>query len=134
MPAGLPVPKAKRRILVVDDERVISDTMAVILNQAGFEARAVLSGKNAIKTLESFTPDVLLCDVIMPEMNGIELALKMRHLVPGCRILLFSGQAATSTLLEEAKAQGHEFEILAKPIHPSELLQKLRNKDEATAI
>ncbi len=134
MPAGVPVPKAKRRILVVDDERVISDTMAVILNQAGFEARAVLSGKNAIKTLESFTPDVLLCDVIMPEMNGIELALRMRHLVPGCRILLFSGQAATSTLLEEAKAQGHEFEILAKPIHPSELLQKLRNKDEATAM
>jgi DNA-binding NtrC family response regulator len=134
MPAGLPVPKAKRRILVVDDERVISDTVAVILNQAGFEARAVLSGKDAIKTLESFTPDVLLCDVIMPEMNGIELALKMRHLVLGCRILLFSGQAATSTLLEEAKAQGHEFEILAKPIHPSELLQKLRNKDEATAM
>jgi hypothetical protein len=49
----------------------------------------------------------------------------VRQSVPGCKILLFSGQAATADLLETARAQGHEFEILAKPVHPQDLLAKL---------
>jgi hypothetical protein len=47
-------------------------------------------------------------------------------LLPGIKVLLFSGQAATADLLEKARANGHEFEILAKPVHPQDLLNKLR--------
>ena len=47
-------------------------------------------------------------------------------MLPNCKILLISGQAATADLLERARAQGHEFEILAKPVHPTDLLAKLR--------
>jgi hypothetical protein len=46
--------------------------------------------------------------------------------LPSCKILLFSGQAATADLLEKARMEGHEFEILAKPVHPTDLLAKLR--------
>jgi CheY-like chemotaxis protein len=63
---------------------------------------------------------------MMPEMNGIETAIHIRGFLPSCKILLFSGQAATADLLENARAQGHEFEILAKPVHPQDLLAKLR--------
>jgi len=62
----------------------------------------------------------------MPDMNGIEAAIRIRKIHPGCKILLFSGQAATADLLEKARLQGHEFEILAKPVHPQDLLAKLR--------
>ena len=120
-------PSAKPRVLVADDEQVIANTLAIILNQAGFEARAVYSGENAVESLDEFQPNMLISDVIMTGMTGIEAAIKVRAKLPSCKILLFSGQAATADLLEKARAQGHEFEILAKPVHPTDLLAKLRS-------
>jgi CheY-like chemotaxis protein len=117
---------AKPKVLVADDERVIADTLAMILNQSGFEARAVYSGERALELATSFVPDMLISDVIMADLNGIDAAIQMRALVPKIKILLFSGQAATADLLEKARAQGYEFEILAKPVHPQDLLNKLR--------
>jgi CheY-like chemotaxis protein len=61
----------------------------------------------------------------MPGMTGIEVAIAVRRKLPNCKILLFSGQAATADLLEQAQTHGHEFEIVAKPIHPTDLLAKL---------
>ena len=115
----------KRRVIVVDDEETIATTLAIILNQAGFEARAVFSGEQVVQLLDSFEPEMLITDVIMPGMTGIEVAIAVRNRLPDCKILLFSGQAATADLLEQAKTLGHEFEIVAKPIHPSDLLAKL---------
>jgi len=116
----------KPRVLVADDEQVIANTLAIILNQSGFEARAVYSGESAIEAVETFQPDMLISDVIMTGITGIEAAIEIRKKMPKCKILLFSGQAATADLLEKARAQGHEFEILAKPVHPTDLLAKLR--------
>jgi CheY-like chemotaxis protein len=118
--------KPKPRVLVADDERVIADTLAIILNQAGYEASAVYSGTGAVEQAKSIRPDLLISDVIMPDMNGIDAAIKIRAALPKCKILLFSGQAATADLLETARQQGHEFEILAKPVHPQDLLAKLK--------
>src|SRR5437899_7847016 len=117
---------AKPRVLVVDDERVIADTLATILNQNGFEATAVYSGSEAVDRALTNRPDLVISDVIMQDMNGIEAAIRIRQGLPSCKILLFSGQAATADLLEKARRQGHEFEILAKPVHPTDLLAKLR--------
>jgi CheY-like chemotaxis protein len=72
-------------------------------------------------------PDLLLTDVVMPVMTGIELAIQIRKFCPDCKILLFSGQASTADLLDDAKAAGHAFEILTKPIHPTDLIAKIRN-------
>lgn len=116
----------KPKVLVVDDERVIADTLAIILNQSGFDASAVYTGTDAVETARSHEPDLIISDVIMPDMNGIEAAIRIREILPSCKILLFSGQAATADLLEKARLDGHEFEILAKPVHPQDLLAKLR--------
>ena len=117
---------AKPKVLVADDERVIADTLAMILNQSGFQAQAVYSGEKALELAESFRPDMLISDVIMADLNGIDAAIRMRSLLPEIKILLFSGQAATADLLEKARADGYEFEILAKPVHPQDLLTRLR--------
>ena len=119
--------RPKPRVLVVDDERVIADTLAIILNQNGFAATAVYSGTGAIEKARSDRPELIISDVIMEDMNGIDAAISIRQFLPGCKILLFSGQAATADLLEKARARGHEFEILAKPVHPQDLLAKLRD-------
>ena len=120
-------PSSKPKVLVADDEQVIANTLAIILNQAGFEAKAVYSGESAVENIDEFQPNMLISDVIMTGMTGIEAAIKIREKLPTCKILLFSGQAATADLLEKARAQGHEFEILAKPVHPTDLLAKLRS-------
>jgi CheY-like chemotaxis protein len=117
---------SKPKVLVADDERVIADTLAMILNQSGFEARAVYSGERALEEAPLFQPNMLISDVIMADLNGIDAAIRIREILPTIKILLFSGQAATADLLEKARAEGYEFEILAKPVHPQDLLSRLR--------
>jgi CheY-like chemotaxis protein len=112
--------------LVVDDERLIADTLAEILNFSGFEAVAVYDGRAAVQELTTRRPDVLITDVVMPGMNGIEVAKYARRQCPATRILLLSGHAATAELLERAHLDGNHFELLAKPLGPEILLRKLR--------
>ncbi len=125
----MPQTQGKPRVLVVDDERVIADTLAMILNQSGFEARSVYSGEKALELAATFAPDMLISDVIMADLNGIEAAIRIRAFLPRIKILLFSGQAATADLLEKARANGYEFEILAKPVHPQDLLSRLKSQN-----
>jgi CheY-like chemotaxis protein len=72
-------------------------------------------------------PDAVISDVIMPGMNGIETAKAIMQSLPNCRIILFSGQTASVDLLAQARAEGYAFEVLAKPINPEKLLEKLKN-------
>jgi CheY-like chemotaxis protein len=123
----MPDTSAKPKVLVADDEKVIADTLAMILNQSGFQARAVYSGEKALELAPEFKPDMLISDVIMGDLDGIAAAIRIRELLPSIKILLFSGQAATAGLLENAHAEGYDFEILAKPVHPQDLISKLRS-------
>jgi DNA-binding NtrC family response regulator len=113
-------------VFVVDDEPVIAQTLAMILNQSGFSATAFESSDQAIAAATNGPPDLLITDVVMPGMNGIDLAINFRSTYPGCRVLLFSGQAATANLLEEARSRGYEFDLLSKPVHPVDLLARLK--------
>lgn len=115
----------KPRVFVVDDEQIIASTLAAILNQAGFDAIAFHQPLLALEAAQTGQPDMLLSDVIMPQLSGIDLAIQVRDLLPRCRVLLFSGMPDTAALLTESAEQGHTFHILAKPIHPSELLREV---------
>lgn len=118
--------QAARRVLILDDEQVIANTLALILNRSGFEAQAVYTAEAAIETARKFSPDILISDVIMDGSTGIDAAIRISEIAPNCRVILFSGQAATADLLERAKASGHRFELLIKPVHPRALLEKLK--------
>jgi DNA-binding NtrC family response regulator len=61
----------------------------------------------------------------MPEMTGIELAVHFRKVQPQCEVLLFSGVAGVWDMLASARAEGYDFELLTKPVHPADLLAKL---------
>jgi DNA-binding NtrC family response regulator len=114
-------------VFVVDDRTVVAETLVMVLNQAGFRAMAFDDPTVALSAVSIKCPDVLISDVIMPRMTGIDLAMRVRNAHPKCKVLLYSGQMQTAGLLEQAKKEGHEFEILAKPIQPEELLQRLRD-------
>jgi CheY-like chemotaxis protein len=116
-----------QRIIVIDDEVLIAETVAEILNDQGFEATPVSDGAAAIELAKTLRPDIVLSDVIMPGLNGIETGIRIREIVPDCRLILFSGQAATVDLLAKARQQGHRFDILAKPIKPDQLIAVIRS-------
>ncbi len=114
------------RILIVDDEQVIADTLVRILSLSGFAAKAAYSGEAALEALDSHCPDIVLTDIRMPGRNGIETAIAIREHCPAIRVVLFSGQAGTAELIEQAGREGGDFELWSKPIHPRELVQRLR--------
>ncbi len=109
-------------VLVVDDERVIADTLAAILEISGYAAMVAYDGPSALEIAEVIPPDLLISDVVMPGMSGVELAMALSQSVPDCKVLLFSGQAATLDLLSAARAAGHDFPALTKPVHPRAML------------
>lgn len=130
----MPQSQKQPRVFVVDDEDVIASTLAMILRlQGGFNARSFTKPHDALDAARLDPPDLLISDVVMPQLSGIELAIQVREHCPDCKVLLFSGQAATSGLLETAKENGYDFELLLKPVHPSDLLARIRNLTEAIA-
>jgi CheY-like chemotaxis protein len=114
------------RILVVDDEPLIADTLVQILNRNGFIADAAYDGRQAVEAARAIEPQIVLSDVLMPHLDGVEAAITIREFLPQTRIVLFSGQSATVELLASARQRGHDFELLPKPIHPTQLLKHLR--------
>lgn len=110
------------RVLVVDDESAIADTIAKILSLSGYPAVSAYDGNDALEIALLRPPEMLITDVALPGMNGIELAVTVKRIYPDCKILLFSGQAATSDLLATAGRAGHHFTLLNKPVPPQDLL------------
>ena len=121
------MPQIKPTVLIADDEEVIANSLAMILSKSGFEAHAVYSGEKALEMVQVLKPDILISDVVMSGITGIETGNQNTSDFAIFKILLFSGQAATANLLEKSACRpGHEFEILIKPVHPADLLARIR--------
>jgi DNA-binding NtrC family response regulator len=122
----------RHRILIVDDERKIADTLDAIFSASGYETRAVYSAEQALEIIPEWLPDLAVIDVVLPLMNGIDLAILLTSLCPSCRLLLFSGQWLTTDLLADAATKGYKFDILAKPVHPNVMLDAVRSRIDTT--
>jgi CheY-like chemotaxis protein len=118
-------PDTSTRIFVVDDEPVIASTLAAILQMNGFSARFFTNPLEALTAARTKAPDLLISDVTMPGISGIDLAIKMKEQCPKCKVLLFSGNPASLALLDGARAQGHDFRLLLKPVPPGEFLSEI---------
>jgi DNA-binding response OmpR family regulator len=108
-------------VMVVDDEPLVADTLAMILRHAGYRAMRAYDAKTALEMASVEAPDLLISDVAMPAMNGVELALGMVSMAPECKVVLFSGHARSVDLMRAYEA-GHDFPLMAKPMHPTEML------------
>jgi len=127
-------------ILVVDDESMIADSLTDILKRSGYAAISAYDGEAALETALVMPPEMLISDVVLPGMNGIELAITVRRIFPDCKVILSSGQSSTARLLASADCAAHQFLFLNKPVHPRELLDRVSdslrgrtNSDAATA-
>lgn len=114
-----------KRVLIVDDERVIADSLAFILNASGYQTEVAYSGEDAVELAAKLKPDVLISDVIMGGISGVEVAIYFSNYLPNCKIILISGNVLTASLLELAGREGYKFPLLSKPIHPRTLISHL---------
>jgi CheY-like chemotaxis protein len=115
----------RNKILIVDDEVTVAETLDLIFVSRGYEVRTAYSAEQAIEVIAHWQPDLAVLDVMLPRMNGIDFAVALKANYPACHVLLVSGHPATGDLLVLAKEQGHAFDILAKPLHPTVILDKV---------
>lgn len=121
------VAPGKPRVIVADDEPVITRTIEHILNKQGFEAKGVLSGEEAVEMARNFAPDILVSDIRMGNLDGIQAALRVRRIHPVCKVVLFSANVLDDLQLKKIRLLG--FDFLRKPLHPIGLLTHLRMLD-----
>lgn len=116
------VKESSLRVLVVDDEEAIANSVSAILALHHCEVRTAYDASRAMRMAADFEPQALVSDVMMPGMGGIDLAVFVRKRFPGCKVLLISGNTSTFAELERAMRQGYVFNVLPKPLLPEQLL------------
>lgn len=118
-----------QRVLVVDDDHLVADTLALIFVTSGFDARATYSAEEALEYARDFFPDLLLCDVSMPGKDGLALVCDITRELPSCRIIVLTGfYSNLNSVREQSNKLSRPMGILTKPCQPSDLLR------EATTI
>ncbi|MBE9535558.1 MAG: response regulator [Proteobacteria bacterium] len=125
---------SKARILVVDDDEGIRQSLSLILKKRGYLAEACACGKDAVTKLRSSPYDVLLTDLRMPEMGGIELLKAARKLYPSMGAIIMTGFGEISTYLEAMDLGAAEY--INKPVKSEELeliIKKLMAKQKIDA-
>ncbi len=114
------------RVLVVDDQKDLADTLAATLSANGYTTKAVYSGTDAVKEARHMVPHLLVADVMMPGLNGIETAIRIRQFLHKCKVLLISGHARSAELWQSSRRNGFQFDLLTKPVAPETILAKLK--------
>jgi CheY-like chemotaxis protein len=113
-------------IFVVDDEEIIATTISAILRLEGYRADAFTRSSEALESARSMAPDLLISDIMMPGLSGTELAQHIQWSHPTCKVLLFTGQWDKADAEIAAYEDGLQYQLISKPVHPQELLQKVR--------
>jgi CheY-like chemotaxis protein len=111
-----------RRVLVVEDDDATSRALTELLEVEGYEARRVRNGADAIETLRSFTPDVVLVDLQLPVMDGRSfIELYRRRVRPAASVIVISGRSDARSIASSVHADG----FLPKPIDLTLLLRTI---------
>lgn len=110
-----------KRILVVDDEPVVCDSCQRVFGSAGYDVTTALSGREALDACRSESFDVVLVDLKMPDMDGLEVTKAIKHQFPQARIVIITGYGS-----EDTRRESHRlgvFDYLSKPLTPNQLME-----------
>ena len=117
----------KTRILVIDDDRLVADTLCLIYKANGFDSEARYSAASGLERAMSFVPALVLCDVTMPEESGLQLAERMQEVLPSTRMLMLTAYASNAARVSaHSRRLSRPLKLLSKPCRPDELLRVSR--------
>lgn len=115
----------KQRVLVVDDDKLVADTLTLIFRANGFDSEACYSAAEGLEMARTFDPELLLCDINMPETNGLELAARIDREIPECRILMLTAYSSNHSKVEaQSRLMRRRMNVLSKPCRPQDLLRE----------
>jgi len=117
-----------RRVLIADDEESIRHVLTELLEERGYEVRAVIDGEEAMRELSARDYDALVTDVRMPKMNGLDLVRAAQGASPETTIIVMSAYGSHDLAIEAMKAGAYDY--LGKPFRPDEVLLVLRKAEE----
>jgi two-component system response regulator AtoC len=121
-----------RRILVVDDEENLRLVLRTLLRRAGYEVETASTGEEALERVESFGPDVVLTDVRMPKMSGLDLLAALKAKASSAVVIVMSAYGSIDLALEAMKAGAYDY--VQKPFKPDEILLVLRKAEERETL
>jgi CheY-like chemotaxis protein len=114
-----------QRVLVVDDDCLVADTLALIFEKSGFEVRAAYSADDALAQARELAPNLLLCDITMPDRDGLSLVNNMTEEFPACRIIVLTAfYSNLKSVRDQSSKLPRPLGILTKPCQPAELLRE----------
>ncbi len=116
------------RVFVVDDHAIIAFTLADILRLNGFDAVWFTNSHEALTAAKSDCPDLVISEIGMSGLSGIELGIRLKELHLDCNILLINGYPGHFDLLDRAKEMGHHFQVLQRPIIPRQLIAEIQDR------
>jgi len=116
------------RILIVDDDDALRDSLQLVLSSEDYQVVGARSGEEALEILSSAAPEIVLCDLRMPGMDGMQLLPELARRQPGATLILMSAYGTEELALEAMKLGAYDY--LAKPFQPSEALLTIRKAQE----
>jgi DNA-binding NtrC family response regulator len=116
------------RVFVVDDEILIATTLAAILRDHGFDCTYFTDPRKVLEMIGPRPPHVLVSDVMMPGLTGIDLAFEVWKVCPDCRVFLMSALDSVEHMLPQRPPRGAKFQFFNKPFHPEQLLNALESQ------
>jgi DNA-binding NtrC family response regulator len=122
------VPNGRPSVLVVDDEAAILDTLRILLRNEGFEPHVALGGRKALEDLDTLRPDIVLTDIRMPNVGGVEVLAAARESDPDVPVILMTAQATLQSAMQAVNAGA--FYYIQKPFRNDELIAILRRAAE----
>ena len=111
----------KAKVLVVDDEAVVRESYMRTLSGVSWKVKAVLNGREALDIMEDETFDVVLLDIRMPEMDGIEVLRRIKTRWPESQVVIITGYPSIETAKEAVRLGAYNY--LAKPLGPREIVE-----------
>ena len=113
----------KLKVLVVEDDATVRDVLRMLLGFDGFEVETAADGPEGLEKAEELQPDVVLLDVVLPGMDGLEVCRTLRKRVPGTRVVMLTGRGTAEDALDGVSAGADAY--LRKPFSSLELLDAL---------
>jgi DNA-binding response OmpR family regulator len=124
MPARKPTEGTLHKILIADDDRTIREFLSAVMKKAGYEVSTASDGKSTMKKVKQEKFDLVLLDVWMPKMNGLEVLAKMRQSKTRPKVIVMTSDDAPETLLGAIREEAYHY--ISKPVEPKELVALVR--------
>ncbi len=124
--------KTKHKILIVDDERIVRESLFHWFEEEGYDVDTAEDGLKALKIFEKDKYDLVLLDMKMPGMNGLELLVKIKEIDPVCIVILITAFASVPTAIQALKEGAYDY--VTKPVDPDELNHLVKNAIEQKSL